>query len=159
MAGADETWIDDYDVVWDSPSRSSAEAMPCGGGGIGLVVWVEDGDLLFYLDRSGWFDENNQLLKAGRVRVRLSPNLLLGSNDFEQRLRLGDGRIEIVARGAAGWARLSLWVEIERPVVHLEIETDTDTMVTASYEGWRTADHPLSTAERDGGLQLLPDRP
>jgi hypothetical protein len=48
--------------------------MPCGGGDIGLNVWVEKGELLFYIARSGTFDENNAMLKAGRVRVKLSPN-------------------------------------------------------------------------------------
>ena len=40
--------------------------MPCGGGDIGMNVWVEEGDVLFYLSRSGTFDENNCLLKQGR---------------------------------------------------------------------------------------------
>ena len=45
--------------------------MPCGGGDIGMNVWVEEGDVLFYLSRSGTFDENNCLLKQGRFRIRL----------------------------------------------------------------------------------------
>jgi len=40
--------------------------MPCGGGDTGLNVWVENGDLLCYVQRSGCFDENNQYLKFGR---------------------------------------------------------------------------------------------
>ncbi|MDB5149262.1 MAG: hypothetical protein JWQ57_3282, partial [Mucilaginibacter sp.] len=48
--------------------------MPCGGGDIGLNVWVEKGELLFYIARSGTFDENNAMLKPGRVRIKLSPN-------------------------------------------------------------------------------------
>ena len=62
-----------YNIVWDTPSRNAGESMPCGGHDIGLNVWVEadeagNGDLLFYLDRAGSFDENNQMLKLGRVR-------------------------------------------------------------------------------------------
>ena len=41
-----------------------------------MNVWVENDDVLFYLSRSGSFDENNCLLKQGRFRVRLTPNLL-----------------------------------------------------------------------------------
>jgi hypothetical protein len=33
--------------------------MPCGGGDIGLNVWMVIGEFLFYLSRSGAFDENN----------------------------------------------------------------------------------------------------
>ena len=61
-----------YNIVWDTLSRNAGESMPCGGHDIGLNVWVEadvtgSGDLLFYLDRAGSFDENNQMLKLGRV--------------------------------------------------------------------------------------------
>ena len=31
--------------------------MPCGGGDIGLNVWVENGDILCYMSRSGAFDK------------------------------------------------------------------------------------------------------
>ena len=44
--------------------------MPVGGGSIGMNVWVENGDLLFYVNRSGHFDENNTLLKVGRFRQK-----------------------------------------------------------------------------------------
>ena len=54
---------DDY--VWTTPSRNSSESMPCGGHDVGMNVWVENGDVLFYVSRSGMFDENNSLLKAG----------------------------------------------------------------------------------------------
>lgn len=38
--------------------------MPCGGGDIGMNVWVENGDLLVYIDRSGNIDENDQQMKT-----------------------------------------------------------------------------------------------
>ena len=57
------------DYVWTTQSRNSSESMPCGGFDVGMNVWVEDGDVLFYVSQSGWFDENNTLLKAGRWRI------------------------------------------------------------------------------------------
>jgi hypothetical protein len=77
--------LNEYNIVWNSPSRNSSESMPCGGGDIGLNVWVENGDVLFYIAKSGFFDENNGLMKAGRIRLRLSPNpfdggMMLGEN-------------------------------------------------------------------------------
>ena len=62
--------------------------MPCGGGDIGMNIWVEEGDLLFYVSRSGTFDENNCQLKQGRFRIRLSPNPLKDAKDFRQELKL-----------------------------------------------------------------------
>ena len=59
-------WSQPKDYVWTTPSKNSSESMPCGGCDVGMNVWMEDGDVLFYLSRSGSFDENNTLLKAGR---------------------------------------------------------------------------------------------
>ncbi|MDB4921030.1 DUF5703 domain-containing protein, partial [Mucilaginibacter sp.] len=55
-----------YNLVWNSQSKNSGESMPCGGGDIGLNFWVENGDLYFYIAKSGTFDENNTFLKLGR---------------------------------------------------------------------------------------------
>ncbi|GAH13865.1 unnamed protein product, partial [marine sediment metagenome] len=60
--------LDTCNVVWSSQSKDSSESMPVGGGDIGLNVWVENNELLFYIARSGTFDENNEFLKLGRVR-------------------------------------------------------------------------------------------
>lgn len=64
-------WSQHANVIWNTPSRNSSESMPCGGGDIGMNIWVEEGDILFYLSRSGTFDENNCQLKQGRFRIRL----------------------------------------------------------------------------------------
>lgn len=79
--------LTDYSVRWTSQSKNSSESMPCGGGDIGLNVWVENNDILFYFSRSGTFDENNAFLKLGRIRLRLSPNPFT-TQDFEQTLTL-----------------------------------------------------------------------
>ena len=60
--------------TWTTQSRNSSESMPCGGHDVGMNVWVENGDLMFYISRSGMFDENNTLLKAGRWRLHISSN-------------------------------------------------------------------------------------
>ena len=131
--------IDQYNIIWDSPSQNAAGSMPCGGGDLGLNVWVENGDLLFYVARSGTFDENNSLLKLGRVRIRLSPNPLL-KGSFRQELVLHDGSIVISGPGA----RIKVWVDVMRPVVHVELNSDVPVRTEAVYESWRTADRPLT---------------
>lgn len=108
--------ISDYNVVWNSQSKNSSESMPCGGGDIGLNVWVENGDVLFYLSRSGTFDENNAFLKLGRVRLQLSSNPF-NTSDFKQELHLEEGFVSI----SAGKTKLKIWVDVFRPVVHLDL--------------------------------------
>lgn len=72
--------------------------MPCGGGDIGMNVWVEDGDLLIYISRSGTFDELNSFPKLGRIRITMSPNPLENPDHFHQELKLKEGYVEIKAR-------------------------------------------------------------
>jgi len=136
--------LDPYTIVWDAPSRNSGESMPCGGHDIGLNVWVESGaadgdsgDLLFYIDRSGSFDENNQMLKLGRVRVRLTPNPFAAGMPFRQELKLREGHVEIT--GGAPSVRVVLWVEVGRPVIHVEVTSAQPIAFEASYESWRLA--------------------
>src|SRR5688500_15103873 len=83
-----------YNVIWNSQSDNAAGSMPCGGGDIGLNVWVEKGELFLYMAKSGSFDENNALLKQGRLRVRLSPNPF-DKLYIKQELKLQEGYITI----------------------------------------------------------------
>lgn len=131
--------LDRYNVVWTTQSKNSGESMPCGGGDVGLNVWVEGGELLFYVARSGTFDENNSLLKLGRVRLRLSPNPFRGSL-FRQELVLKHGNVEIRGRAGALAARIRVWVDVFRPVVHVEVQSSRSVSATVSYESWRVAD-------------------
>jgi hypothetical protein len=133
--------LDQYNIIWDAPSYNSGESMPCGGHDIGLNVWVEadhedsNGDLLFYMDRAGSFDENNQMLKLGRVRLCLTPNPFGGASPFRQELKLRQGYVEITAGDAP--VQLSIWVEVHRPIIHVEIDCKHPVSVEASYETWR----------------------
>ena len=119
VAGAadDLAWLAPYNVVWTSQSRDAGESMPCGGGDTGLNVWVENGDLLCYVQRSGCFDENNQYLKLGRLRVHLEPNPFATNSAFRQELKLREGCVEISGGQGKLKAQIQVWVEVFRPVV------------------------------------------
>lgn len=130
------------DYVWTSASKNSSESMPCGGGSIGMNVWVEDGDILFYLSRSGSFDENNTLLKNGRFRIHLTPALNT-VKDFRQRLVVKDGYVEITDGSSA----VQIWADVFRPVVHVEMTGRQQLKAEVSYESWRYADHPITGRE------------
>lgn len=130
------------DYVWNTQSKNSSESMPCGGGDIGMNVWVENGDLLFYISRSGAFDEHNTLLKQGRVRVRLSDPSLTGT-EFRQTLKLSDGYTEVRLKGVT----MQLWADVFNPVIHLELSADKAFTYELSYENWRYKDRPIRKGE------------
>ncbi|MHC4645351.1 MAG: DUF5703 domain-containing protein [Planctomycetota bacterium] len=136
--------LDRYNVVWTSQSSNARESMPVGGGDIGLNVWVENQELLFYIGRSGTFDENNHMLKLGRVRLRLDPSPFGKDGRFRQELRLRQGDIEVTSQPPNQCrATIKVWVEIFRPVVHVDIDADAPVTLEAWYEGWRNADREL----------------
>ena len=130
------------DLVWTTQSRNSSESMPCGGHDIGLNVWVEEGDVLFYAQQSGWFDENNTLLKAGRWRLHIDGQPFDGS-DFRQRLCLDEGSIYI----NGGGVEVRLWVDVEQPVVFVAIKSRHARRAVMSYESWRYRDRNVTKAE------------
>ncbi|HQE33701.1 MAG TPA: DUF5703 domain-containing protein [Flavobacterium alvei] len=125
--------LDNYNQIWTTQSAYSFESMPLGGGDIGLNVWVEKGDLYFYFSRSGTFDEHNTLLKLGRVKVSLSPNPFTGEEGFRQELKLKDGCILIGQNDV----KIKLWVDVFKPIIHLDLESENPLKMTASYESWR----------------------
>ncbi len=137
--------LDRYNVVWTTQSKNSSESMPCGGHDIGLNVWVENGDLLFYLSRSGSFDENNGFMKLGRVRVRLSPNPLNGSG-FKQELVLNEGCVKVSGSDSGYSAQVTIWVDVERPVIHVDVTSNKPLSTRAVFESWRDKD----LTQRDG---------
>ena len=117
--------------------------MPCGGGDTGMNVWVENGDLLCYVQRSGCFDENNQYLKLGRLRIRLDPNPFAAGTAFRQELKLRHGHVEITGKSGETETRVQIWADVFRPVVHVEVESGTPVQVSAAYENWRQTDLDL----------------
>lgn len=128
---------------WTVESRNSSESMPCGGGDVGMNVWVEQGDVLFYLSRSGCFDENNTLLKLGRFRIHLSKPLNMQS--FRQQLVLKDGYCVVTD----GQTRIELWADVNKPVVHIDVTRKAEKAdVEVTYESWRTKDIVLTKRER-----------
>ncbi len=140
----DLAWLDDYNVVWTTPSRNSGESMPVGGHDIGLNVWVEDGEVLFYLTQAGCRDENGALLKHGRVRLSLDPNPLVAGGAFRQELKLRKSCIEITGQAdGAPKTTVRVWVEVDRPVVHVEIDADAPVVTRAAMETWRYRDLEL----------------
>lgn len=149
QAQTPDDWIDQYNITWTSQSKNSSESMPVGGGDIGCNVWVEDGDILFYMSRSGAFDENNGFLKSGRMRIRLAPNPFKDEDAFNQTLKLKEGYVGITGEADGKPVKVDIWVDVFRPVIHVDIESKNPVSVEAAYESWRTANHEMIGRETD----------
>lgn len=136
-------WLDDYDVVWTTQSENSGGSMPVSGGDIGLNVWVENDELFVYLARAGFRDENGGILKPGRLRVKLTPNPFEGAS-FRQELKLSEGCVRVTAKKPGESAtEVKVWVEVDRPIAHLDVASDEAMTAEATYESWRTEDIEL----------------
>jgi hypothetical protein len=77
--------MEPYNIVWDTPSKDATGSMPLSAGNLGLNVWIEGDDLLFYIGRPDSRVENEKLVKPGRVR------LTLGSSPFRKKFRRETG--------------------------------------------------------------------
>lgn len=149
FSGAAENYPDQYNVVWTSQSKNSSESMPVGGHSIGMTLWVENGDVLFYAQRSGSFTENNEYHKLGRFRLRLDPNPFAEGAQFRQELKLRQGHAEIRGKHDGLDVLVRVWVEVLRPVIHVDVESSRDIAANVAYEGWRNEQVRLDT-ERYG---------
>ena len=138
-------WLTDYNVIWHSQSENSSASMPVGGGDIGMNVWVENNELLFYIQRSGVHDEYNGFPKLGRVRIWTEPNIFDGANSFKQELVLGESCILVSANHPQyGKVKFKIWAEVHRPKVHVECESNKAITYYSQYESWRTMPRKLS---------------
>ncbi|MFM6975848.1 MAG: DUF5703 domain-containing protein [Sphingobacteriaceae bacterium] len=147
MARSQDLALEPYHVQWNSQSKNASESMPLGGGDIGLNVWVEDGDLLFYISRSGSFDENNSLLKTGRIRIHFPQNKL--KDNFRQTLNLREGNIRISGADAGLKTDILLWVDVFKPIIHIDIEHTEAAEMAVSFENWRFEDRLLKGKENN----------
>lgn len=100
-----------------------------------------------YIAKSGTFDENNSLLKLGRVRLSFDPNPL-DSKSFEQRLLLNDGHVKYTGEDNA---TAKIRVDVFNPMVHIVIDSPEKIDVQVAYESWRQKDRPIINEERSQG--------
>jgi hypothetical protein len=138
-----------YNVVWTTPGKNSSESMPCGGGDIGMNVWVENGDLLIYVARSGSFNEDNALMKAGRIRIKLFPNPFNGEK-FKQELHLNEGHVTVDGEDNGIKATVRVWADVFHPIAHFDISSNKKISVEAAYESWRYQDRVIKSRENFG---------
>ncbi len=152
---------EDYQVVWDAPGKDYRDSMPLGNGDLGINLWTEqNGDLVFLIGKTDAWSENGELLKLGRVRVKLSPSPFTPSPEFRQILHPLNGEIEITGKNTT---ILRAWVDPASPVIHLEMKGGNPVTAEASVELWRTEARRTNSAkgneETERGLRELNGNP
>ncbi len=93
------------------------------------------------MDRSGNIDENDQQRKSGRIRISLTPNpfeTIKNHSVFKQELDLKTGAVNIYGQSKGKEAKVKVWVEVHRPRIHIEAQTNTPSKLNVAYESWRT---------------------
>jgi hypothetical protein len=143
---AQNSEVENYNIEWACQSKNSSESMPCGGGDMGLNVWVENNDIMLYISKSGAFDENNGFMKLGRIRVKLSPNPFEGG-EFNQKLLLDEGYIRITGKKDQLTVSVDIWVDVYNPVIHVDVKVSKPVVSEAIYENWRYDNYVLKPGE------------
>jgi hypothetical protein len=143
--------LDACNVVWDSPSKDSGGSMPLGNGDIGLNAWVEEnGDLLFFISKTDSWTDSGRLVKLGQVRLHLTPSL--AAKPFRQELQIRKGVMEIQSATGNQQSTIRLWVDANRPVIHIEGESKQDMQAQVGLYVWRTKDRDM---QRDDNIGYL----
>ena len=129
------------DVTWNSLGTNENNSMPLGNGDIALNIWTEqNGDIVLLVAKSDAWSENGQLLKLGRVRVKLTPNPFISPAAVTQILKLETGEIQI----QSGKSIAHIWVDANHPVVHLEVQSEQPIQLEAKSEVWRSKTYHLN---------------
>ena len=143
------------DVRWTELGHNENDSMPIGNGDLAGNVWTEqNGDLVLLVAKADAWSELGKLDKLGRIRVHFTPNPFVGTSDFKQILHLEDSSIEI----RSGADSVRVWIDANRPVIHVETQLEHPATMQASLELWRTQTHPYDESSPDkGGLFGLGD--
>ena len=138
------------DVRWTELGHNENDSMPIGNGDLAGNVWTEqNGDLVLLVAKADAWSELGKLDKLGRIRVHFTPNPFVGTSDFKQILHLEDSSIEI----RSGADSVRVWIDANRPVIHVETQLEHPATMQASLELWRTQTHPYDESSPDkGGL-------
>lgn len=148
-------------VTWNTPSKDCNGSMPIGNGDIGMNVWVDPGGNLWLLpSKTDAWSENCRLLKLGRVRVSLTPNLFVEGAPFKQVLRLRQGEIAITAGDPDQAVTLTIWVDANNPVIRVQVDSAVPRDMQVALDIWRSARRELTGKELNSayGLQGAPFR-
>jgi alpha-L-fucosidase 2 len=157
-AGSDGSrFIADNDIPWTTLGTDENDSMPIGNGDLAANVWTEqNGDLVLLVAKSDAWTETGKLVKLGRLRISLAPNLFRETSDFAQTLKLETGTIEI----QCGHNQVRVWIDANHPAMHVEGHFELPTTLQVRLELWRTnICSSASPSPERGGLFEFGDHP
>lgn len=156
-SAADNHFVSVNDVTWTTLGQDENDSMPIGNGDLAANVWTEqNGDLVLLVSKADAWTELGKLVKLGRVRIKLSPNPFVGAASFTQVLRLEDGSIEV----RSGKDVVTVWVDANHPVIHVEAKLSHPATLQAKLELWRTQTVPYDKpSPNKGGMFELGHHP
>jgi len=145
------SFLNAYDVSWDTPGPTSMQSMPTGNGDIGLNVWVEaSGDLCFFIgktdawgaaaanEKNNWIKDGGVLMKLGKVRVSVSPNPMAQQGSvFRQILKLHNSEILIKEGTGSNAVQLRVWIDANHPVIRVESKSVKPVSIKVTMDDWR----------------------
>ena len=156
------TPLNPYEVLWTTPSADHNGTMPLGNGEVALNAWVEpSGDLRFYIARTDSWDDLARLVKLGSIRIRVGPpggGGAAGRNEpgpdaaertktFRQALTVKDASLRASYGEGERKVDIRLWVDANRPVICVEVQTAQPSEARAIVELWRTEQVTLEKVE------------
>ncbi len=153
--------IEDYNVTWDSPSENHHGSMPLGNGDIGINAWITPaGDVQVYIGKTDAWDDNARLVKVGAICVHLEPNPFADNPPFQQTLSLSDATLKAVAGDRVRRVGVQVWVDANRPVIHVVVESASPVEATAAIDLWRTQQYEETQLQTSDVLlnRKLPDQ-
>ena len=135
-------------VVWTTLGQNENDSMPIGNGDLAANVWTEqNGDLVLLVAKSDAWSELGKLDKLARIRIHLSENPFVGGAGFTQTLHVENASVEI----SSGANHLSVWIDANRPVVHVDGIFVRPSQIQARLELWRTNTHSYNEPSADRG--------
>jgi hypothetical protein len=118
--------------------------MPIGNGDLAANVWVEsNGDLVFYLSKSDSWSPQQELLKLGRIRMKMDPPLIAEGSTFKQELDLQSGAIRIQSAIGNRQSAIRFWIDANHDVVNVEIKDSEVFTAQVMLEPWRVPNTKL----------------
>lgn len=161
FAANDAETTSPYRVVWETPSKDWNGTMPLGNGEVGINAYFDaSAKLHILLARTDSWDDYGHLAKVGAVEIELtseqsSENV---ASTFRQVLDVETGVISAAYGPEGRQIRVKLWVDTNRPVVVVEIESDLDDTSRAFLRPWRIGDGETLTAPMVSDLWHTPDQ-
>lgn len=119
-----ENLLKSMELSWSEPAVGSRESIPLGNGELGINVWVDAAGVIhILLARGDCWSGNGQLMKAGYVRFTLESGGGRLDRLLEHRLSFYEGT-QTVLLGGPAQAAVTLWVDADAPLLHLEARSE-----------------------------------